>query len=213
MLHTFGGAGCAPERVKQNTKATSYKVFPQTLRFVERLFKVCTKSPDIIKPSKRYEARSGWQYRFYVFSFFLFSPRNRAPHRVLCFSFPGKKRRLLQIVGELLVKSQIKSWKSSFDRIFTTFFVGLLLENSILRQPFFKAIPHKSAREFDERFFVRKRCKTAGILRVFQGFTNEFLAKKIRQNPQTHLCGVALSITYPSAKEASQRDLRHVRWS
>ena len=33
---------------------------------------------------------------------------------------------------------------------------------------FFKAIPHKSARESDERFFVRKRCKTAGILCVFQ---------------------------------------------
>ncbi|MDD6239098.1 MAG: hypothetical protein PUA87_06630, partial [Oscillospiraceae bacterium] len=55
-----------------------------------------------------------------------------------------------------------------------------------------RAIPHKSARESDERFFVRKRCKTAGILCVFQGFTNEFLAEKIRQNPQTHLCGVAL---------------------
>ena len=51
-LHTLRRAGCALEWVKQNTKATSYKVFPQTLRFVERLFKVCTKSPDIIKPSK-----------------------------------------------------------------------------------------------------------------------------------------------------------------
>ena len=59
------------------------------------------------------------------------------------------------------------------------------------------AIPHKSAREFDERFFVRKRCKTAGILCVFQGFTNEFLAEKIRQNPQTHLCGVALTKEHP----------------
>ena len=55
-----------------------------------------------------------------------------------------------------------------------------------------RATPHKSARESDERFFVRKRCKTAGILCVFQGFTNAFLAEKIRQNPQTHLCGVAL---------------------
>ena len=45
------------------------------------------------------------------------------------------------------------------------------------------AIPHKSAREFDERFFVRKRCKTAGILCVFQGFTNEFLAEKISGPP------------------------------
>ena len=32
-----------------------------------------------------------------------------------------------------------------------------------------KAIPRKSTRESDERFFVRKRCKTAGILCVFQG--------------------------------------------
>ena len=55
-----------------------------------------------------------------------------------------------------------------------------------------KAIPHKSARESDERFFVRKRCKTAGILCVLQGFTNAFPTKKIRQNPKTHLCGVAL---------------------
>ena len=39
-------------------------------------------------------------------------------------------------------------------------------------------------------FSVRKRCKTAGILCVFQGFTNAFLAKNIRQNPKTHLCGV-----------------------
>ena len=46
-----------------------------------------------------------------------------------------------------------------------------------------RAIPHKSAREFDERFFVRKRCKTAGILCVFQGFTNEFLAEKISGPP------------------------------
>ena len=46
-----------------------------------------------------------------------------------------------------------------------------------------KAIPHKSARESDERFFVRKRCKTAGILCVFQGFTNAFLAKKILGTP------------------------------
>ena len=57
-----------------------------------------------------------------------------------------------------------------------------------------RAIPHKSSRESGERFFVRKRWKTAGILCVFQGFTNEFLAEKIRQNPQTHLCGVALSM-------------------
>ena len=33
----------------------------------------------------------------------------------------------------------------------------------------FMAIPHKSPRESDERFFVRKRWKTAGILCVFQG--------------------------------------------
>ena len=56
-----------------------------------------------------------------------------------------------------------------------------------------RAIPYKSAREPGERFFVRKRWKTAGILCVFQGFPNEFLAEKIRQNPQTHLCGVALA--------------------
>ena len=58
-----------------------------------------------------------------------------------------------------------------------------------------RAIPHKSARESDERFFVRKRWKTAGILCVFQGFPNEFLAEKIRQNPQTHLRGVAQGFT------------------
>ena len=56
------------------------------------------------------------------------------------------------------------------------------------------AIPRKSSRKSDERFFVRKRCKTAGILCVFQGFTNAFLAEKIRQNPQTHLRGVAVEI-------------------
>ena len=47
----------------------------------------------------------------------------------------------------------------------------------------FRAIPHKSARESDERFFVRKRCKTAGILCVFQGFTNAFLAEKSPRGP------------------------------
>ena len=55
------------------------------------------------------------------------------------------------------------------------------------------AIPYKSARESVERIFVRKRCKTAGILCVFQGFTNAFLAKRIRRNPQTHLYGIALN--------------------
>ena len=54
------------------------------------------------------------------------------------------------------------------------------------------AIPHKSARESDERICVRKRWKTAGILCVLQGFPNAFLVERIRQNPQTHLCGVAL---------------------
>ena len=58
----------------------------------------------------------------------------------------------------------------------------------------FLATPHKSARESDERFFVRKRWKTAGILCVFQGFPNAFLAKKIRQNPKAYLRGVALYI-------------------
>ena len=62
---------------------------------------------------------------------------------------------------------------------------------------FFKAMPHKSARESGERFFVRKRWKTAGILCVFQGFPDAFLAEKIRQNPQTHLCGVALTKEHP----------------
>ena len=55
-----------------------------------------------------------------------------------------------------------------------------------------RAIPYKSAREPGERFFVRKRWKTAGILCVLQGFPNEFLTEKVRQNPQTHLRGVAL---------------------
>ena len=55
-------------------------------------------------------------------------------------------------------------------------------------------MPHKSARESDKRFFVRKRCKTAGILCVLQGFTNAFLTEKIRQNSLAHLCGVALEI-------------------
>ena len=63
----------------------------------------------------------------------------------------------------------------------------------------FKAIPLKSARESDERFFIKKRCKTAGILCVFQGFTNEFLAKKIRQNPPAHLCGIALNFIRAAA--------------
>ena len=58
----------------------------------------------------------------------------------------------------------------------------------------FLATPHKSARESDERFFVRKKWKTAGILCVFQGFTNVFLTEKIRQSPQTHLCGVAFDL-------------------
>ena len=56
----------------------------------------------------------------------------------------------------------------------------------------FRATPHKSARESDERICVRKRWKTAGILCVLQGFPNAFLAERIRQNPQTHLCSVAL---------------------
>ena len=30
------------------------------------------------------------------------------------------------------------------------------------------------------------------IMSSFQGFTNAFLVEKIRQNPQTHLCGVAI---------------------
>ena len=68
----------------------------------------------------------------------------------------------------------------------------------------YRAIPHKSARESGERFFIRKRCKTAGILCVFQGFTNVFLAKKIRQNPQTHLCGVALG-SFRQAAVSSRR--------
>ena len=47
----------------------------------------------------------------------------------------------------------------------------------------YRAIPHKSARESGERFFIRKRCKTAGILCVFQGFTNAFLVEKISGTP------------------------------
>ena len=50
----------------------------------------------------------------------------------------------------------------------------------------------KSARELGERIFVRKRCKTAGILCVFQGFTNAFLAEIIRQDPKTHLISASL---------------------
>ena len=45
---------------------------------------------------------------------------------------------------------------------------------------------------FAERFWFKARFGAAGILCVFQGVTNEFLAEKIRQNPQTHLRGVAL---------------------
>ena len=67
--------------------------------------------------------------------------------------------------------------------------------NEFIHQLHIKAIPHKSSRESGERFFVRKRCKTAGILCVFQGFTNAFSAEKIRQNSRTHLYGVALSFT------------------
>ena len=69
----------------------------------------------------------------------------------------------------------------------------------------FRAIPHKSARESDERFFVRKRCKTAGILCVLQGFTNAFPTKKIRQNPKTHLCGVAQGFTNEFLAKKSSR--------
>ena len=50
----------------------------------------------------------------------------------------------------------------------------------------------QSARELGERIFVRKRCKTAGILCVFQGFTNAFLAEIIRQDPKTHLISASL---------------------
>ena len=76
----------------------------------------------------------------------------------------------------------------STEHFFARFFWGAGGSGKI------RAIPYKSARESGERFFVRKRWKTAGILCVFQGFPNEFLAEKIRQNPQTHLCGVALGI-------------------
>ncbi|MCD7881849.1 MAG: hypothetical protein LUG47_09365 [Clostridiales bacterium] len=57
----------------------------------------------------------------------------------------------------------------------------------------FKALPHKSARAAGEKFFVRKRCKSAGILCVFQAFANAFLAENSRQTPQTHLCGDAFT--------------------
>lgn len=33
-------------------KRIEYKVFSKALRFVERMFKLCTKSPDIMKSSK-----------------------------------------------------------------------------------------------------------------------------------------------------------------
>ena len=87
-------------------------------------------------------------------------------------------------------------------RCFPILWYNMNWKNELLLRPCrkLKAIPHKSPRESDERFFVRKRCKTAGILCVFQGFTNEFLAEKIRQNPQTHLCGVAW-IMGPFVKE------------
>ena len=54
-----------------------------------------------------------------------------------------------------------------------------------------------TARESDERFFVRKRCKTVRILCVFQGMGDAFLVKKNRPNPQTHLCGAAISSSVP----------------
>ena len=73
-----------------------------------------------------------------------------------------------------------------------------------------RAIPYKSARESGERFFVRKRWKTAGILCVFQGFTNEFLAEKIRQNPQTHLCGVAQEKITNFRRKRSAEARRHI---
>ena len=69
---------------------------------------------------------------------------------------------------------------------------GGYIINGDCHQKQVRAISHKSARKSDERFFDRKRWKTAGILCVFQGFTNAFLAEKIRQNPQAHLRGVAL---------------------
>ena len=73
-----------------------------------------------------------------------------------------------------------------------------------------RAIPYKSARESGERFFVRKRWKTAGILCVFQGFPNEFLAEKIRQNPQTHLCGVAQEKITNFRRKRSAVARRHI---
>ena len=56
-------------------------------------------------------------------------------------------------------------------------------------------------RGFSRRFCVGKRWETAGILCVLQGFPNEFLAEKIRQNPQTHLRGVALEFQHQTAGE------------
>ncbi len=53
-----------------------------------------------------------------------------------------------------------------------------------------RAIPHKSARESDERICVRKRWKTAGILCVLQGFWAYFWRKesvRIRR----HICAVS----------------------
>ena len=71
-----------------------------------------------------------------------------------------------------------------------------------------RAIPHKSARESGERIFVRKRCKTAEIVCVFQGFTNAFLAEKIRQNSRTHLCGVASGFRSGFVGEKNRQSLQ-----
>ena len=77
----------------------------------------------------------------------------------------------------------------------------------------FRAIPHKSAREAGERFFVRKRCKTADILCVFQGFMNAFLAEKIRKDPQTYLRGAAIYKAPLTEADALQKEIHYEQYT
>ena len=55
-------------------RSIEHKDFPEVLRFVERMFKVCTKSLLIMKAFKRYEADNRLTIDSMFFSFFLFSP-------------------------------------------------------------------------------------------------------------------------------------------
>ena len=72
-----------------------------------------------------------------------------------------------------------------------------------------RATPHNSVRTFSWRFCGGKRQFFAGILCVCQGFTNVFLAEKIRQTPQPHLCGVALERIMNFQRKRSAERRRH----